>query len=40
LSKDLRVLELQATARRHGVEITQDYERVRHFSTPSTESIQ
>ena len=32
LSKDLRVLELQATAHRHGVEISQDYERVRHFS--------
>ena len=40
LSKDLRVLELQAIAKRHGVEISQDYERVRHFSTPSTESIQ
>ena len=32
LSKDLRVLELQAIARRHGVDINQDYERVRHFS--------
>ena len=32
LSKDLRVLELQAIARRHGVDISQDYERVRHFS--------
>jgi putative PIN family toxin of toxin-antitoxin system len=32
LSKDLRVLELQATAQRHGIEISQDYERVRHFS--------
>ena len=32
LSKDLRVLELQAIAKRHGVEISQDYERVRHFS--------
>jgi putative PIN family toxin of toxin-antitoxin system len=40
LSKDLRVLELQAIAKRHGIEISQDYERVRHFSTPSTESIQ
>ncbi len=40
LSKDLRVLELQAIAKQHGVEISQDYERVRHFSTPSTESIQ
>ena len=39
LSKDLRVLELQAIAKRHGVEITQDYERVQHFSTPSTESL-
>jgi len=32
LSKDLRVLELQAIAKRHGVEISQDYERVLHFS--------
>jgi putative PIN family toxin of toxin-antitoxin system len=32
LSKDLRVLELQATAQRHGIEISQDYECVRHFS--------
>jgi putative PIN family toxin of toxin-antitoxin system len=32
LSKDLRVLELQAIAKQHGVEISQDYERVRHFS--------
>ncbi len=32
LSKDLRVLELQAIARRHSVDISQDYERVRHFS--------
>jgi putative PIN family toxin of toxin-antitoxin system len=32
LSKDLRVLELQATAQRHGIEISRDYERVRHFS--------
>ena len=32
LSKDLRVLELQAIAKRHGVEISQDYERVQHFS--------
>jgi len=39
LSKDLRVLELQAIAKRYGVEITQDYERVQHFSTPSTESL-
>ena len=39
LSKDLRVLELQAIAKRHGVEITQDYERIQHFSTPSTESL-
>ena len=39
LSKDLRVLELQAIAKRHGVEITQDYERVQHFSTKSTESL-
>jgi putative PIN family toxin of toxin-antitoxin system len=31
LSKDLRVLELQAIAQRHNVEISQDYERVRHF---------
>ena len=39
LSKDLRVSELQAIAKRHGVEITQDYERVQHFSTKSTESL-
>jgi hypothetical protein len=39
LSKDLRVIELQAIAQRHGVEITQDCERVRHFSTQSTESL-
>jgi putative PIN family toxin of toxin-antitoxin system len=39
LSKDLRVLELQAIAKHHGVEISQDYERVQHFSTPSTESL-
>ena len=39
LSKDLRVLELQAIAKQHGVEISQDYERVQHFSTPSTESL-
>jgi putative PIN family toxin of toxin-antitoxin system len=39
LSKDLRVLELQAIAKRHGVEISQDYERVQHFSTKSTESL-
>ena len=32
LSKDLRVLELQAIAKQYGVEISQDYERVRHFS--------
>jgi putative PIN family toxin of toxin-antitoxin system len=32
LSKDLRVLELQAIAQRHGVDISQDYERVRYFS--------
>ena len=32
LSKDLRVLELQAIAKHHGVDISQDYERVRHFS--------
>ncbi len=32
LSKDLRVLELQAIAKQHGVEISRDYERVRHFS--------
>jgi putative PIN family toxin of toxin-antitoxin system len=32
LSKDLRVLELRAIAKHHGVEISQDYERVRHFS--------
>jgi putative PIN family toxin of toxin-antitoxin system len=31
LSKDLRVLELQAIAKQHGVEISQDYERVRQF---------
>jgi putative PIN family toxin of toxin-antitoxin system len=31
LSKDLRVLELQAIAQRHDVEISQNYERVRHF---------
>ena len=39
LSKDLRVLELHRTAMRYGVEITQDYERVRYFSTPLTESL-
>ncbi len=39
LSKDLRVLELQAIAKQHGVEMSQDYERVQHFSTPSTESL-
>ena len=39
LSKDLRVLELHPIAMRYGVEITQDYERVRHFSTPLTESL-
>ena len=39
LSKDLRVLELRRTAMRYGIEITQDYERVRHFSTQSTESL-
>ena len=39
LSKDLRVLELRAIAKQHGVEITQNYERVQHFSTPSTESL-
>jgi putative PIN family toxin of toxin-antitoxin system len=39
LSKDLRVLELHRTAMRYGIEITQDYERVQHFSTPSTESL-
>jgi putative PIN family toxin of toxin-antitoxin system len=32
LSKDLRVLELATIAKHHGVEISQDYERVRHFS--------
>ena len=32
LSKDLRVLELRAIAKHHGVEISQDYERVRYFS--------
>ena len=32
LSKDLRVLELRALAQRYGIEISQDYERVRHFS--------
>jgi putative PIN family toxin of toxin-antitoxin system len=32
LSKDLRVLELQAIAKQHGVDISQDYERVRYFS--------
>jgi putative PIN family toxin of toxin-antitoxin system len=32
LSKDLRVLELGAIAQRHGVDISQDYERVRYFS--------
>jgi putative PIN family toxin of toxin-antitoxin system len=32
LSKDLRVLELQAIARQHDVDISQDYERVQHFS--------
>jgi putative PIN family toxin of toxin-antitoxin system len=32
LSKDLRVLELQAIANQHGVDISQDYERVLHFS--------
>ena len=32
LSKDLRVLELQAIAQRYGVDISQDYERVRYFS--------
>ena len=31
LSKDLRVLELQTIAKQHGVEISQDYERVRQF---------
>ncbi|MCM0028693.1 MAG: putative toxin-antitoxin system toxin component, PIN family [Polynucleobacter sp.] len=40
LSKDLRVLELQGIAQRHSVEISRDYERVRHFSTQSTEGIQ
>ena len=39
LSKDLRVLELHRTAMRYGIEITQDYERVQHFSTQSTESL-
>jgi putative PIN family toxin of toxin-antitoxin system len=32
LSKDLRVLELQAIAKQHGVDISQNYERVRYFS--------
>jgi predicted nucleic acid-binding protein len=32
LSKDLRVLELQVIATQHGVDISQDYERVLHFS--------
>ena len=32
LSKDLRVLELRAIAKQHGVDISQDYERVRYFS--------
>ena len=32
LSKDLRVLELQVIATQHGVDISQDYERVRYFS--------
>jgi putative PIN family toxin of toxin-antitoxin system len=32
LSKDLRVLELQTIAKRHDIEISQDYDRVRHFS--------
>ena len=32
LSKDLRVLELQVIAKQHGIDISQDYERVRHFS--------
>ena len=40
LSKDLCVLELQGIAQRHSVEISRDYERVRHFSTQSTEGIQ
>jgi len=40
LSKDLRVLELQAIAKQHGVEISQNYERVRHFSYQSTEGIE
>ena len=31
LSKDLRVLELRSIAKRHSVEISQDYECVRHF---------
>ncbi len=31
LSKDLRVLELQVIAQRHDVEISQNYECVRHF---------
>ena len=39
LSKDLRVLELRPIAMRYGVEITQDYGRVRNFSTPLTESL-
>jgi len=39
LSKDLRVLELHLTAMRYGIEITQNYERVQHFSTQSTESL-
>jgi putative PIN family toxin of toxin-antitoxin system len=39
LSKDLHVLELRPIAMRYGVEITQDYECVQHFSTPSTESL-
>ncbi len=32
LSKDLRVLELRSIAKRHSVEISQNYECVRHFS--------
>ena len=32
LSKDLRVLELHKIAKHYGVEISQDYERVRYFS--------
>ena len=32
LSKDLRVLELQSIAKQHGVDISQNYERVRYFS--------